>query len=149
MTHPDMCTPPPPGNNPPSTSGQHDSQRFPTLPAQATVNHEQSTFRDFLPNYLQAVSELVTHSTPPLNCPSFVFLRTLQAAQHILNILQMFTNLGDAINNQEGTVLAPGSEFKPVYLLQQVFAHHALWPRMSLALSVRVRFPLANLPSHL
>ena len=148
-TCPNTCTLPPPGNNPPSTPKQDDSQRSSNLPAQVTANHDQSTFGDFLHNYLQAVRELVTHTTPPSNPPSFIFEGTLQATQHNWNIIQMFNNLVNAIDNQAGTALTPGSEFKPVNLLQRVFARHPLWPHMLLALSVGDRFPLANLPSHL
>ena len=119
------------------------------IPAQATANHEQSTFKDFPHDYLQAIRELVTHTTLPPNPPSFVFEWTLKAFQHNWNILRTFTNLGNAIDNQAGTALTPGSEFKPVSLLQQVFAQHPLWPRMSSALSVGVQFLLADLPSHL
>ena len=61
----------------------------------------------------------------------------------------MFINLGDTINNQAGTALTLGSEFKPVNLLQQVFVQHPLWPCMSAALSVGVQFPLDDLSSHL
>ena len=51
------------------------------------ANHKQSTFRDFLPDYLKLVGKLDTHTTPILNRPSFVFEQTLQAAQHNWNIL--------------------------------------------------------------
>ena len=81
-THPNTCTLSPPGNNPPPTSWQDNSQRLPTLLAQVTANHEQYTFGDFLHDYLQAVSELVTHTTLPLNPSSFVFEWALQVAQH-------------------------------------------------------------------
>ena len=64
LDSPSACTLPPPSNNLPSTPRQEDNQRLPTLPAQATSNHEQSTFGDFLPNYLQAVNKLVAHVTP-------------------------------------------------------------------------------------
>ena len=77
----------PPGNNPPPTSKQDNSQRSPTPSAQVTANHKQSTFGDFPHNYLQAVMELVIHTTLPPNPLSFVFERTLQVAQHNWNIL--------------------------------------------------------------
>ena len=82
------------------------------------ANHKYSTFGNFLHNYLQAVRKHITHITLHPNPPSFVFERTLKAAQHNWNILQMFTKLRGAINNQEGTVLTPGLEFKRVNLLQ-------------------------------
>ena len=94
------------------------------------ANHKQATFGDFQHNYLQAVSKLIIHTTLPPNRPSFVFEQTLQAAQHNWNIFKMFTNLGDAIDNQAGTALTPGSEYKPVSLLQRVFVQHPLWPQI-------------------
>ena len=72
-THPNTRTPPPPGNNPPSTSKLDVSQRLPTPLAQATANHKHSTLGKFPHNYLQGVRDLVTHTTLPLNPPSFVF----------------------------------------------------------------------------
>ena len=77
------------------------------LPAQATANHENSTFGYFPQDYLQAVRELVTHTTPSPNPLSFVFEQTLKAAQHNWNILQTLNNFGDTINNQTGTALTP------------------------------------------
>mmetsp|Transcript_1089 Transcript_1089/g.1714 ORF Transcript_1089/g.1714 Transcript_1089/m.1714 type:complete len:831 (+) Transcript_1089:2296-4788(+) len=82
----------------------------------------------------------------PIRAPEFRFDGSREAAEHNATILAMHGyNLNSAIRSQHGTPLDPGSEFKPVSILDWLCTPHPLWRILRGYLSQGVSYPMLPL----
>jgi len=93
----------------------------------------------FLPTIANITNTKIdTPSHPPL-----MFELTERAATHNMNVLRSH---GDSINKlieaYPGSFLSPGSEFRPVHLLEQLFMHHHNWMLIQKSLTMGSIWPL-------
>lgn len=86
--------------------------------------------------------------TPPSpTVPSFRFEPTLAAADANFRILQTHAfDLQAALLDHPNSPLCPGSEFRPVQLLDPIFTGHPTWPRLRATLLRGAHFPLRPPP---
>lgn len=89
--------------------------------------------------------------TPPLpfDTTAFGFQSTMETAKRNLQILEDNDFDLQAIITDEqahNTPLRPGSEFRPIELLNAVFHNHPLWPRVRRTLAKGFTMPLKTLP---
>jgi hypothetical protein len=85
----------------------------------------------------------------PFDPTSMCFEPTMAAAQHNLGILEDHDfDLQKIITSSEAanTPLRPGSEFRPIEVLNDVFLNHPLWPRVRRTLARGFTMPLRDLP---
>jgi hypothetical protein len=93
--------------------------------------------------FLPLIKTIINTKIDPPSHPPLKFALSEEAAIHNMNILR---NHGDSIENliqaYPGSFLSPGSEFRPVYLLEQLFMHHHNWCLIRNSLSKGSVWPL-------
>jgi hypothetical protein len=85
----------------------------------------------------------------PFDATEFSFESSIGAAEHNFCILENYEfDLQAAITGPaaQNTPLRPGSEFRPVELLQKVFCNHPLWNQARETLKFGFTMPLHSLP---
>ena len=79
--------------------------------------------------------------------PALRFEYNQEAAQHNLSrLLEFECDVGRLLHAEKGTVLQPGSEFRPTSLLGPLFCFHPLWRNVLRWLLFGVDFPLNDIP---
>jgi hypothetical protein len=98
-----------------------------------------------------SIAKAIAWTPPrPFDTTAFNFEPTMEAAQSNLQTLEDHAYdlqaiiMGEAAKN---TPLRPGSEFRPVELLNEIFLNHPLWPRVRRTLSRGFTMPLRSLPN--
>jgi hypothetical protein len=80
--------------------------------------------------------------------PSLVFVASMPAALENWRLLrEMGCSLSRLLLEQPFSVLAPGSDFQPVYELEKLLQCHPLWPCWELALTRGAAYPLEDYPA--
>jgi hypothetical protein len=81
-----------------------------------------------------------------LSKPIFKFELSLKAAEENTKVLEAYEyNLTKIINQDAQSILKPGSEFRPISLLEAMFQGHPLWERMKNILTTGAHSPLTEL----
>jgi hypothetical protein len=79
--------------------------------------------------------------TPKL--PAFKFDLAKKVAIHNKNMLVAFNNsIQKFIEANPGTIVSPGLEFRPAYILEPLFLHHHNWPSIQRILLSGSLWPL-------
>ena len=99
----------------------------------------------FPSNLLEIITQISTYPGQHMNKPTFSFEMSKEAATTNWKILNSFRDLGEALESQTDSQLSYGSEFRKPILLQHIFKHHPLWPRLKDQLENGVQFPLEDL----
>jgi hypothetical protein len=77
------------------------------------------------------LSKVVAWQSPTPSPPEFRFEWSPSAARHNLLVLRKYhMDLDAAIRAQPFSTLTPGSEFRPVTVLEPLCGGHPLWPRI-------------------
>ena len=69
----------------------------------------------------------------------------MEAANYNWGVLSGYKDLGECIAAQKESIVGYGSEFRKAEVLEPLFRHHPLWPRMQKALTQGVTFPLKEI----
>jgi hypothetical protein len=85
----------------------------------------------------------------PFNATDFRFETSMEAAEHNFRVLerQKF-DLQEIItgSESENTPIRPGSEFRPIHLLDRILQNHPLWPRARRTLTRGFTMPMVDIP---
>ncbi|GKY96053.1 hypothetical protein MPSEU_000565500 [Mayamaea pseudoterrestris] len=93
--------------------------------------------------WLQSILQALQWLPPPLLPPPFCFEITPEAAAYNLSILQANDmDLRHLLFSNKDLPTCPGSNFRPVELLDPIFLGHPNWPRVRSTLTTGVAFPL-------
>ena len=80
--------------------------------------------------------------------PLFKFELSAEAALHNMKLLQSNGNSIHAfIKNHQGSIVSPGSEFRPVNVLEPLFLHHRNWASIQKNLLEGSHWPLHPIPN--
>lgn len=73
------------------------------------------------------IDQILAHPCPVPAPPPFVFATSTAAADHNLSILQQFDFNVDKCLHSSTTTCTPGTEFRAVHQLDNLFSRHELW----------------------
>lgn len=111
-----------------------------------TPSHNSRNPTWFPQNLIEIIKRIIASPKIEMKKPSFIFEMNQEAAQHNWKILEESDlDLGKALENQRGTQLDPGSEFRPTEILEPLLENHPLWPRLNDQLKHGADFPLDDL----
>ena len=89
------------------------------------------------------LTDILAWDSPAPHPPSFLFEWSMDAAQHNLRVLQEHNcNLREAIWAQPFSSITPGSEFRPVSVLERLCGNHPLWPCVRWYLTAGASWPM-------
>jgi hypothetical protein len=96
---------------------------------------------------MTAAKAALAWTTSARSAPIFDFRMNSSAATKNFETLQKAEfNLQSLIMADESSPIRPGSEFRPVHLLEPIFNAHPLWPRMKNSLSCGATLVLEDIP---
>ncbi len=96
--------------------------------------------------FLPTITNIVNSRVDVPKHLSLQFSLSTAAAIHNMQILQSHGNsLQDYISSSPGTFISPGSEFRPVDILEPLFLHHHNWPKIKCILLQGSNWPLRPL----
>ena len=92
---------------------------------------------------VRQVRKISETSYPPNNKPIFRFENTEQAAKFNTEILKSFNwDVQAAIDAQSNTILHPGSEFRPLDDVKEVFENHCDWEKYKILCTLGAQYSL-------
>jgi hypothetical protein len=96
--------------------------------------------------WLQSIQQAMLWSPPAVSQSPFRFEISVEAAAHNWSILAAEgMDLRQVLHADEHLPTCPGSNFRPLDLLEPIFTGHPNWNRVSSMLSVGANFPLGQL----
>jgi hypothetical protein len=98
---------------------------------------------DTLEWFLPTIRHIVDTTVAVPKSPNLLFCLSKDSAHHNMLILRNHGNsIQCLIQYSPGTFISPGSEFRPVALLEQLFIHHHNWPKIQNILQNGSNWPL-------
>jgi hypothetical protein len=95
---------------------------------------------------IPTIKNIINTHIPVPKASSFKFSLTNEAAVHNMNLLKSHGDcLQQFITASPGTLISPGSEFRPPHILEPLFIHHHNWPKINKILSNGSDWPLLPL----
>ena len=91
---------------------------------------------------IHTVRSICENPVTPLKPHGFKFECTRAAAKYNHKLLKQHKySLYSIYNHHKGSIIQPGSEFRPIPLLSKLFQHHDKWPTLRAMLSEGVQYP--------
>ena len=96
---------------------------------------------------LDTITILISREEVCPHHPKFIFDTTQTALEHNARILEKYGfNFHTAIQNQTGSTIAPGSEFRPIKAVEQLWKFRKDWKIIEDILTNGCTYPLRDLP---
>ncbi len=97
--------------------------------------------------FLPTISQIINHQVPTPVHPPLLFELSDRAAIHNRLLLQQHGNsIHDLISAYPNSFLSPGSEFRPIQVLEPLLMHHHNWPKIKNILLMGSMWPLHPIP---
>ena len=97
--------------------------------------------------FMQTIKTIIATSDKVIFPYKYIFENTRDAAKFNTGLLKKYKyNFTQALDEEQGTMLEPGSEFRSSTTLQSLFEDHEHWDKMRDIISNGVSYPLEDLP---
>ena len=96
---------------------------------------------------MRVLTKIISTPTPNMKVHKYKFADEWEAAKFNEKWLRHYRwSLEEAIGRQKGTMVHPGSEFRQVEVVAELWQNHALWPKMKEIIEGGVNYPLEDIP---